>query len=242
MTSVPGLRERKREELREHVSATALGLFMERGFDAVSVAEVAQASGVSKMTVFNHFPAKEDLVLRAAGNPLPDLAAAVAGRAAGVSVLGALQDCVRADFEERAAGRNAGERARLERFLAMVFSSPTLVDAFSRRWSVVQFQLASALAVAAGQPAPPDDLDRLFFGVMRGERSPDEMTAWLGSLGDAAMRPFFAAGQIVGVLQQITMTNLVRLAAGMSVEEALSTILRDVDVAFAMLERGMGDL
>src|ERR1700712_5361728 len=56
-----GLRERKKRETRQHLSDIATGLFYERGFDAVSVAEVADAAGVSKMTVFNYFPRKEDL-------------------------------------------------------------------------------------------------------------------------------------------------------------------------------------
>ncbi|BBJ40169.1 hypothetical protein SSPO_028870 [Streptomyces antimycoticus] len=41
----------------------ATGLFLERGFDRVTVAEVAAAAEVSVNTVYNYFPAKEDLVL-----------------------------------------------------------------------------------------------------------------------------------------------------------------------------------
>lgn len=58
-----GLRERKKRRMYQDVSDTAVRLFLERGFDAVSVAEVAAAAGISKPTLFRYFPAKEDLVL-----------------------------------------------------------------------------------------------------------------------------------------------------------------------------------
>lgn len=58
-----GLRERKKRMLRRKMSDTATEMFLERGFDAVRVAEVAEACGVSEKTVFNYFPTKEALVL-----------------------------------------------------------------------------------------------------------------------------------------------------------------------------------
>ncbi|MFF4803768.1 TetR family transcriptional regulator [Streptomyces sp. NPDC001351] len=60
---VEGLRERKKRLLRRQLSDTATEMFMERGFDAVRVAEIAEACGVSEKTVFNYFPTKESLVL-----------------------------------------------------------------------------------------------------------------------------------------------------------------------------------
>ena len=58
-----GLRERKKRLMRQQLSDTATQMFMERGFDAFRVAEVAEACGVSEKTVFNYFPTKESLVL-----------------------------------------------------------------------------------------------------------------------------------------------------------------------------------
>lgn len=58
-----GLRERKKRLMREQLSAAAARMFLERGFDAVRVAEVAEACGVSEKTVFNYFPTKEALLL-----------------------------------------------------------------------------------------------------------------------------------------------------------------------------------
>ncbi|MEU1481662.1 TetR family transcriptional regulator [Streptomyces sp. NPDC005760] len=59
----PGLRERKKQRMYETLSEIAIRLFLEKGFDAVSVAEIAAVAGVSKPTLFRYFPAKEDLVL-----------------------------------------------------------------------------------------------------------------------------------------------------------------------------------
>ncbi len=56
-----GRRERKKQQTRQAISDVATALFMERGFDAVTVAEVARAADVAVQTVFNHFPTKEDL-------------------------------------------------------------------------------------------------------------------------------------------------------------------------------------
>jgi AcrR family transcriptional regulator len=61
MNAEPGLRERKKRQTRELIAETARRLFTERGFDAVTVAEVARAADVSQGTVFNYFPTKEDL-------------------------------------------------------------------------------------------------------------------------------------------------------------------------------------
>jgi AcrR family transcriptional regulator len=59
----PSRHERRRRQTRERIANTALALFSERGYDAVTIAEIAEAADVAKQTVVNHFPAKEDLLL-----------------------------------------------------------------------------------------------------------------------------------------------------------------------------------
>ena len=58
-----GLRERKKRLMRQQLSDTATQMFMEQGFDAVRVTQIAEACGVSEKTVFNYFPTKESLIL-----------------------------------------------------------------------------------------------------------------------------------------------------------------------------------
>ncbi|ADB75618.1 TetR/AcrR family transcriptional regulator [Geodermatophilus obscurus] len=82
----PGLRERRRQQTRGTIIEAAAELFAERGFDAVSVMEIAQRAGVVEKTVFNHFPVKEGLVFEADPPMRAALLEAVRRRPAGESV------------------------------------------------------------------------------------------------------------------------------------------------------------
>ena len=82
-----GLRARKKRAAREAIAATARRLFAERGFDAVTVAEIAAAADVSEKTVFNHFPTKEDLAFAGREEGLMRLVADITERPPGTSVL-----------------------------------------------------------------------------------------------------------------------------------------------------------
>jgi AcrR family transcriptional regulator len=82
----PGKRERRRQETRARIVDAAADLFAERGFDAVSVMEIAQRAGVVEKTVFNHFPVKEGLVFDADPPMRAALLDAVRRRPAGESV------------------------------------------------------------------------------------------------------------------------------------------------------------
>ena len=61
MSTPSDRRSRKRLATRQSISVAATGLFLERGFDPVTVDEIAAAADVGRMTVFNHFPRKEDM-------------------------------------------------------------------------------------------------------------------------------------------------------------------------------------
>lgn len=82
-----GLRARKKRATREAIAATARRLFAERGYDDVTVAEVAAAADVSEKTVFNHFATKEDLAFAGREEGIAQFVAAIADRPPGSSVL-----------------------------------------------------------------------------------------------------------------------------------------------------------
>src|SRR5881392_4211100 len=86
-----GLREWKKARTRREIADSAMQLFAQRGFDHVTVAQVAEAAGVSEKTVFNYFPTKEDLFFDEVPAREAALAAAVGARAPGQSVVAALR-------------------------------------------------------------------------------------------------------------------------------------------------------
>ncbi|MFE2197204.1 TetR/AcrR family transcriptional regulator, partial [Streptomyces amritsarensis] len=90
MENTTGLRESKKLRTRRRLAATALELFLERGFDAVSVADVAAAAEVSKPTLFRYFPTKEDLLLDRFADHQDEVARVVRDRPAGRSPVGAV--------------------------------------------------------------------------------------------------------------------------------------------------------
>jgi AcrR family transcriptional regulator len=86
-----GLREAKKLRTREEIAGQAMRLFVQHGFDNVTVAEVAAAANVSEKTVFNYFPTKEDLFFDEVDERIAALVSAIRDRAAGVSVLESLR-------------------------------------------------------------------------------------------------------------------------------------------------------
>ncbi|MFI5933687.1 TetR/AcrR family transcriptional regulator [Actinoplanes sp. NPDC051494] len=78
-------------QTRARISQIATQLFLDQGFDAVTVAAVARAAGVSTVTVFKHFPRKEDLLLDRAEDAMQMLRSAVRDRPAGTDVLDSLE-------------------------------------------------------------------------------------------------------------------------------------------------------
>src|SRR3954471_2315251 len=85
-----GLRESKKLEMRREIADAAMRLFVQRGFDHVTVSEVAAAARVSEKTVFNYFPTKEDLFFDEIPEREARLVAAIRDRSTGESVVAAL--------------------------------------------------------------------------------------------------------------------------------------------------------
>jgi AcrR family transcriptional regulator len=86
-----GLRERKKVETRTRITRAAIALFDDRGFEAVTVAEIAEAADVSVATVFNYFRTKEDLIYDGMASFHDSLLAAIDERPAGTSVVAAFR-------------------------------------------------------------------------------------------------------------------------------------------------------
>jgi AcrR family transcriptional regulator len=108
MDTEQGLRERKKEQTRRSIAESARALFQKRGFDAVSVAEIARAADVSEGTVFNYFPTKEELFYGGMEAFEARLVDAVRARPSGQSVLesfrrGVLGDIARLASDDVAA-------------------------------------------------------------------------------------------------------------------------------------------
>ncbi|MFD0883801.1 TetR/AcrR family transcriptional regulator [Streptosporangium algeriense] len=153
MSSEPGLRERKKQRTRQTISDLASELFLRRGFDNVTVAEVAEAAGVSAKTVFNYFPRKEDLFLDRFPEAAELVTRAVRERPEGEEPLTALR---RLHQELLRAGHPFGTFTDGQRFFwRVVIDSPSLRARARERVEELEELLGSLLAEAAG--APPDD-------------------------------------------------------------------------------------
>ncbi|MEU1402397.1 TetR/AcrR family transcriptional regulator [Streptomyces sp. NPDC005728] len=140
------LRERKKRETRQRISGIATGLIAARGFDAVTVAEVAREAGVSTMTVFNYFPRKEDLFLDRIPEAAELFAAAVRERAPGETPLAALRRLALRLLDERHP--LGGMAERFTHFWRIVIDSPALRARAREGVEEVEEALASALAEA----------------------------------------------------------------------------------------------
>ena len=140
-----GLRERKKEQTRQLIAETARQLFTERGFDGVTVAEIARAADVSEKTVFNYFPTKEDLVYSRLESFEAELLAAVRERPRGESVVAAFMR-----FVSRPRGLLAEEDAgaQLRAITAVIAGSPALL---AREQQIFERYTAALAGVIAGE-------------------------------------------------------------------------------------------
>jgi AcrR family transcriptional regulator len=122
---MPRTGERGGPQTRARIAQVAARLFLERGFDAVTVADVAREAGVSSVTVFNHFPRKEDLFLDRAADAEQVLRAAVRDRPAGTGVLASLRQATLGLLDDRHPLSGVNDRS--VPFFRTVAASPALV-------------------------------------------------------------------------------------------------------------------
>lgn len=110
---------------RRKISDVATVLFLDRGFDTVTVADVAREAGVSSVTVFKHFPRKEDLLFDREEDAVEILRSAVRDRASGVDVLASLRDVAFRLVDDRHA--LSGIKEGSIPFYRTVAASPALI-------------------------------------------------------------------------------------------------------------------
>jgi AcrR family transcriptional regulator len=145
-----GLRERRKQETRQAISDVATQMFVERGFDEVTIAQVAEAAGVAKMTVTNYFPRKEDLVFDRAEAIEGHLADVIAARAPGESMLAA----IRRDYAEAVARADVTLGLSSPGFAGMIISSPVLVSRVREMLDRRERALGDAIAAETGTDNP----------------------------------------------------------------------------------------
>jgi AcrR family transcriptional regulator len=147
-----GLRERKKRETRETIASTAMGLFGERGYDAVTVADVAEAAGVSEKTVFNYFPAKEDLVFGRGQARRQALIRDIRTRPPGASLV----EPFRRQTEELLDRLAEGEGDAIAAVPRLVSGSSVLRERLFLGWEREAAELTPVIAEETG--SAPDDL------------------------------------------------------------------------------------
>ncbi len=144
-----GLRERKKQETRRLLWETAIGLFVERGFDNVAMAEVAAAANVSKTTVFNYFGSKEDLVLGPAEAHVDEPARVVRTRAPGETPLAALHRQFRTALAEHDPATGLCDKPNVLRLQRLINETPSLAPRLFVAMARTQELLAAELATVA---------------------------------------------------------------------------------------------
>ena len=125
MNTELGMRERKKQRTRQLIRDTAVRLFIERGFEQVTVAEIAREADVSEATVFNHFPTKEDLVYGQMEAFEEQLLDAVRHRPQGQSALAAYAGFV---FSIRGLMTEQQGPEQIAAWARLVLDSPALVN------------------------------------------------------------------------------------------------------------------
>jgi AcrR family transcriptional regulator len=149
-----GLRERRKQETRRAISDVATEMFVTRGFAEVTISQVAEAAGVSKMTVTNYFPRKEDLVFDRADAIVRHLTDVVSTRRSGESMLAA----IRRDYAEAAARADVTLGLSTPQFARMITSSPALASRGLEMLYQREQALGDAIAAETGTDSPEQRL------------------------------------------------------------------------------------
>lgn len=209
-----GLRERKRIETRQRIADIATVLFFQRGFDSVTVAEVAEAAGVSKVTVFNYFPRKEDMLFDRQPEAEALLTGAVEDRGPDRTPVAAIRELL-VDLVRRGHPL-LGVGPDYDHFGRMVLASPTLVARVREAGEEMQDRLAELFTEAGGPLAAA------------------------GSDGAGAADPRLAAALVMAAFQAVYREFVGRQLAGEPPERLVAPYAERLESALLRAERAIG--
>lgn len=152
-----GLRERTRQAVRKEIAEAANTLFVERGFEATTIDDIAAAVGMSQRSVFRYFATKEEIVLGKFDFVVDDMLAALRRRPADESVWTSLHRL----FDVLVAlAEKPGHQEMVEPIHRVVFETPVLLAGYLQKLQHMQESVVTELhlrAEAAGTPYAPDD-------------------------------------------------------------------------------------
>jgi len=143
VADAPGLRQRKRQQTRERLTRAAMALFLERGFEATTLDDIAAAADISRRSFFHYFASKEDVVFAWQEESTAALIAAVAARPGSESMLTAAENAIAAMARQLEPGE-AIAMARLKR------DNPALQARDQVKYEKLERALAEALGKRAG--------------------------------------------------------------------------------------------
>jgi AcrR family transcriptional regulator len=143
-----GLRERKKQQTRQAIHEAAMRLFAERGYDATTIADIAEAADISPRTFFSYFAAKEEVVFQKFDVAYEEFGRALSERPAGTTALEALRSWI-----EREAHKYAPEPGNLRLELRLRHESPAVAACDLRHKRLYEERLAQAVAEDLGEPA-----------------------------------------------------------------------------------------
>jgi AcrR family transcriptional regulator len=212
MSDRPGLRERKKQETRQLIAETARRLFAKRGFDAVTVAEVAREADVAEKTVFNYFATKEDLFYSRFEAFEDELLKAVRERSAGDSVLGAVRGFLLEQsgvFDLMRSGGETEATKQLRTISRVITESPALLARERQVFDRYAQSLAALIAEESGAAAQ-------------------------------AVEPHAAANALIGVHRALIDYVRARVLAGATAPKIAREVRAQAQQAFDRLEGGLG--
>jgi AcrR family transcriptional regulator len=213
MNTQPGLRERKKQQTRQLIADTARRLFAERGFERVTVAEIAREAGVAEKTVFNYFPTKEDLFYSRLEAFEEELLEAIRTREPGETVLAAFRGFLlrpRGLFDLGARGEEEEATRQVQTITRVITESPALLARERQVFDRYAVALAALIAEETGS-APTD------------------------------VKPRAVAIALLGVHRALIDYSRERALAGAPASKVAGELRTQAKRAFAQLEEGLGE-